>query len=243
MKKFFIVFFVIISINLFSTRFLIQDYSSFYGNKFYFDFDLDAVYNSRLTYNFDLRENTIETSKNEDIFVYFNFFLPDFSISYRNINRIKTKTFVEKNFNGFVLFLDEYIFVSLTDLYIGVIFDTQNFDASYFVDIKDLSKSIVNFSLKNNLFSLSFEFSENKISPFFSFGNIFFSIGKNGLGKVYFLSEEFYLYFDKNTDKFLVNSLYFDYKDDSFRFRLPVTNNLFFLYTNLGLGISFFLPL
>lgn len=237
---------LIISINslVFSERYLIQDYSGTLNNKFAFNFSLDNVYESKITYNFEINQSRISPSKPEDIFVYFNFYLPDFSITYRYTDKIKNKTYIEKTFDSFILELDNYILLSLKDLYIGVSYVSEYIDAAFWVELFDLKNSLVDLTLKpiNNM-GLSFNFEENGITPFYFIDNMYFSLKDNSLNKVYFLYKKFYLKYDRENNDLRINSLFFDLIDNKFKFRFPISDYLFFLYTDLGIGISLMLPI
>jgi hypothetical protein len=139
--------------------------------------------------------------------------------------------------------LDDYFVLTFNDLKIGVIFKESLFNMSFWTKVTDLSQSKIALTLAiPNKLGISLGF-EDIMKYYFRTGDLFFSLDDNVLDSVYILNQDFLLEYNSSTKSLLVDSIYFDKNDENFYFRIPVTRNLFLTYSNLGIGVSFYIEL
>ena len=222
---------------------LLEDFTPILKNEITFKLTLEDIYQADISYYFEISNENIYFSNYDQIVNYFKFYQPGFEISYRNPEDRIDPYFLIENFDGFTMSLDNFMNFSFKNLNLGIIFDKSFFSMSYWTQLTDLSNSKVamTFNTPKNLgISIGFE---EKVKYYFKAGDLLFSTNKNHIDSVYILNKDFRLKYESDTGKLTIDSLYFEKNENNFYFRIPLNKNLFFTFSNLGLGISFYADL
>lgn len=244
-KKIIFILFIVISILSFSNKnfnkiLLIQDYGKTFKYSFDFEFKLEDIYSASISYDFNFKNNTVETSKINDIIKYIEFSQPGFEITYRKLNTITSPDLFKKNFFGYTIIMDNYILLSLNDLYAGINFQKGLFHSSYWINIRDLKDSEVNLGINNNKMGIDLSlFNTNKKITFYYRGLYIIMLKDNY--ELYILNKDFNFHFNKKNNTLNINSKFFSITENKFTFRVPLIENIYLLYTNDGLGLSFYI--
>ncbi|MGM0640153.1 MAG: hypothetical protein ACQESN_01860 [Thermotogota bacterium] len=238
-KNIYLVFilFIVLSNTIFSDQYLIQDYTENIENKFVFDFSIEDIYETSIKYNFLLEESTIKTSNIDEIINYFEFDQPGFNISYQKPKYIKDEMFILKNSNGFTITIDEYIYLTLRNLYTGIFFQNDNLISSFTFKIDDFSESYYSLGVKLNNSWISLQISDEK-RIFVNYKNLYLNLLPI-FDKIYIRSDEYILKYDDEKEDLYVDSIFFEKNNDSFYFRIPIEENIFIVYSSYGPGITF----
>lgn len=238
-KKYFLVFFLIIIFfgSVFSNQYLIQDYTENIKNKFVFDFSIEDIYETSIKYNFLLDDSTITTSNIDEIINYFEFDQPGFNISYQKPKYIKDEMFTLKNSNGFTITIDEYIYLTLRNLYTGIYFQNENLISSFTFKIDNFIESYFSLGIKLNDSWISMQIGDEK-RIFMNYKNLYLNLLPL-FDKIYIRSDEYVLKYDDEKEDLYVDSIFFEKNKDSFYFRIPIKENIFLVYSSFGPGITF----
>lgn len=222
---------------------ILTDFTPTLKTEFIFDLKLKDIYEAKVHYDFEFANDYIDVSDIGDIVNYFNLSQPGFEISYRNPNGRKDPFFLIENNSGFMMILDDYINISFNGLDIGIIFREDFLTVSYWNNLMDFSQSKVGITLTApNGLGISFGF-QDKLQYFFHAGDLLFSLNNKSLDSVYILNKDFRLEYNSASGKLTVNSVFFDKNDKNFYFRVPINKSLFLTYSNLGIGITFYVNL
>jgi len=250
MKKFPLIFILIILIistldfaSSPSKVLFLSDFTQTMKNEFIFDLKLEDIYETKFNFDFESLENEVLLSDVDNIIKYFKFDQAGFEFSYRNPGSRNDPYFLEENFNSFSMVLDDYIVLTFNELKVGVIFKESFFSMSFWTKMTDLSQSKVALGVTApNKLGVSLGF-EDSMKYYFRAGDLLFSLNHNALDSVYIFNRDFLLEYNASTQSLLVDSIYFDKNEENFYFRMPITKNLFLTYSNLGVGVSFYVEL
>ncbi|KUK83234.1 MULTISPECIES: hypothetical protein [Petrotoga] len=221
----------------------LSDFAGTLKNEFIFDLKFADIYETKFNFDFESLEDEVRLSNVDNIINYFKFDQVGFEFSYRNPGNRNDPYFLIGNFNSFSMVLDDYFVLTFSDLEFGVIFEESLFNMSFWTKVTDLSQSKVGLTIANsNKLGISLGF-EDIMKFYFRAGDLLFSLDDNAVDSVYILNQDFLLEYNSSTKSLLVDSIYFDKNDENFYFRIPVTKNLFLIYSNLGTGISFYIEL
>lgn len=223
--------------NIFSSQFLIQDYTENLKNKFVFDFSIEDIYKTSIKYNFLINEKDIKSSKIDETINYFEFDQPGFNISYQKPKYINDELFIMKNSNGFTITIDYYIYLTLRNLYTGIYFENNNFISSFVFKLDDFSESFYSIGYKQNPFWISLQLSNEK-RVFLNYKNLYLNLYPL-FDKIYIRSDEYTVKYDNEKNYLYVDSIFFEKNKDYFYFRIPINNNIFLVYSSYGPGITF----
>jgi len=232
----FIILLISISIS-FSEQFLIQDYTENLKSKFLFDFSIEDVYQTSIKYNFILDEKNFYTSEIDEVINYFEFDQPGFNISYQKPKYIKDEMFVYSNSSSFTITIDQYIYLTLKNLYAGIYFENNNLISSFTFKINDFIDSYYSIGYKFNDFWFSLQLGDDK-RILMNYKNLYLNLYPL-FDKIYIRSDDYILKYDDEKEELYVESIYFEKYDDVFYFRIPINENLFLVYSTYGPGISF----
>ncbi|PNS00071.1 hypothetical protein X928_05790 [Petrotoga miotherma DSM 10691] len=250
MKRFPLIFILITSIistlNFASSPskvLFLTDFTQTLKNEFTFELKFEDIYETKFNFDFESLEDEVRLSNVDNVINYFKFDQAGFEFSYRNPGNRSDPYFLTENFDSFSMVLDDYFVLTFNDLKIGVIFKESLFNMSFWTEVIDLSQSKVALTIETpNDLGISLGF-EDIMKYYFRAGDLLFSLDDNALDSVYILNQDFLLEYNASTQSLLVDSIYFDKNDENFYFRIPATKNLFLTYSNLGIGVSFYIEL
>ncbi|MDY6894566.1 MAG: hypothetical protein SVO01_03985 [Thermotogota bacterium] len=212
-------------------------------NEFIFDLKFEDIYETKFTFDFEFLEDEVRLMNADNIINYFKFDQAGFEFSYRNPGNRNDPYFLTESFDSFTMVLDDYFVLTFNDLKIGIIFKESLFNMSFWTEVTNLSQSKVALTIAApNKLGISLGF-EDIMKYYFRAGDLLFSLDDNALDSVYILNQDFQLEYNASTQSLLVDSIYFDKNEENFYFRIPVTKNLFVTYSNLGIGVSFYIEL
>lgn len=221
----------------------LSDFTQTLKNEFIFDLKFEDIYETKFNFDFESLEDEVRLSNVDNVINYFKFDQAGFEFSYRNPGNRNDPYFLTESFDSFSMVLDDYFVLTFNDLKIGVIFKESLFNMSFWTKVTDLSQSKIALTLAiPNKLGISLGF-EDIMKYYFRAGDLLFSLDDNALDSVYILNQDFLLEYNSSTKSLLVDSIYFDKNDENFYFRIPVTRNLFLTYSNLGIGVSFYIEL
>ncbi|MDN5345867.1 MAG: hypothetical protein PWQ73_364 [Petrotoga sp.] len=250
MKRFPLIFILITSIistlNFASSPskvLFLSDFTQTLKNEFIFDLKFEDIYETKFNFDFESLEDEVRLSNVDNVINYFKFDQAGFEFSYRNPGNRNDPYFLTESFDSFSMVLDDYFVLTFNDLKIGVIFKESLFNMSFWTKVTDLSQSKIALTLAiPNKLGISLGF-EDIMKYYFRAGDLLFSLDNNALDSVYILNQDFLLEYNSSTKSLLIDSIYFDKNEENFYFRIPVTRNLFLTYSNLGIGVSFYIEL
>ncbi|BBE30874.1 hypothetical protein OSSY52_10150 [Tepiditoga spiralis] len=245
-KIIFILFTIIITLSFSNNNsnkiFLVQDYGKTFKYSFDFKFKLEDIYSASINYEFKFINNTVETSKINDIIKYVEFSQPGFEITYRKLNSITSPDFFKKNFFGYTIVMDNYILLSLNDLYAGINFQKGLFHTSYWINTQNFENSEINIGINNNEIGIDLNlFNINKKITLYYKG-LYITMLKDNY-ELYILNRDFNFYFNKKNNTLNINSKFFSINENKFNIRFPLIENIYLLYSNNGFGLSFYLKI
>jgi len=221
----------------------LSDFTQTLKNEFIFDLKFEDIYETKFNFDFESLENEVRLSNADNIINYFKFDQAGFEFSYRNPGNRNDPYFLTESSDSFTMVLDDYFVLTFNDLKIGIIFKESLFNMSFWTEVTDLSQSKVALTIAApNKLGISLGF-EDIMKYYFRAGDLLFSLDDNALDSVYILNQDFQLEYNASTQSLLVDSIYFDKNNGNFYFRIPVTKNLLLTYSNLGIGVSFYIEL
>ncbi|HNV05158.1 MAG TPA: hypothetical protein PKH64_03460 [Petrotogaceae bacterium] len=221
---------------------IIADYKNSLQINFNFNFDLPDVYSGGLFYFIEFQNEKIKVSDIDQVINYIDFSQPGFEITYRYPKEIRSPTFIKTNYEFFSVNADNFLNLSLKELFFGINFSDKLLKSSYWIKFTDIQTSEFNIGIDNNSLGLYLNIGQNGVRPFFNLGkNIFFSVHDFFLDDLYIMTEEVIFRYSKSSGKLLINSLYFNYSNNIFSYRIPINDKLMFVISDLGFGISFIL--
>ncbi|POZ92828.1 hypothetical protein [Petrotoga halophila] len=221
----------------------LSDFTQTLKNEFIFDLKFEDIYETKFNFDFESLEDEVRLSNVDNVINYFKFDQAGFEFSYRNPGNRNDPYFLTESFDSFSMVLDDYFVLTFNDLKIGVIFKESLFNMSFWTKVTDLSQSKIALTLAiPNKLGISLGF-EDIMKYYFRAGDLLFSLDNNALDSVYILNQDFLLEYNSSTKSLLIDSIYFDKNEENFYFRIPVTRNLFLTYSNLGIGVSFYIEL
>jgi len=221
----------------------LSDFTQTLKNEFIFDLKFEDIYETKFTFDFEFLEDEVRLMNADNIINYFKFDQAGFEFSYRNPGNRNDPYFLTESFDSFSMVLDDYFVLTFNDLKIGIIFKESLFNMSFWTEVTNLSQSKVALTIAApNKLGISLGF-EDIMKYYFRAGDLLFSLDDNALDSVYILNQDFQLEYNASTQSLLVDSIYFDKNEENFYFRIPVTKNLFVTYSNLGIGVSFYIEL
>ncbi|PNS00977.1 hypothetical protein X927_01920 [Petrotoga mexicana DSM 14811] len=221
----------------------LSDFTQTLKNEFIFDLKFEDIYETKFNFDFESLEDEVRLSNVDNVINYFKFDQAGFEFSYRNPGNRNDPYFLTESFDSFSMVLDDYFVLTFNDLKIGVIFKESLFNMSFWTKVTDLSQSKIALTLAiPNKLGISLGF-EDLMKYYFRAGDLLFSLDNNALDSVYILNQDFLLEYNSSTKSLLIDSIYFDKNEENFYFRIPVTRNLFLTYSNLGIGVSFYIEL
>jgi len=221
----------------------LSDFTQTLKNEFIFDLKFEDIYETKFNFDFESLENEVRLSNADNIINYFKFDQAGFEFSYRNPGNRNDPYFLTESSDSFTMVLDDYFVLTFNDLKIGIIFKESLFNMSFWTEVTDLSQSKVALTIAApNKLGISLGF-EDIMKYYFRAGDLLFSLDDNALDSVYILNQDFQLEYNASNQSLLVDSIYFDKNNENFYFRIPVTKNLLLTYSNLGIGVSFYIEL